>query len=340
MPRRRELTPQMRSRICELKSIGLSYAQVHQRYPEIPLGTIRSTIRREKDRDDNKTVPRSGRPRKISEEELERLRGLLSSGMTCKDLMKEIDADIHKRTLQRTLQALRKQNKQKGRQAPRPVSKTESKPEVISLVMANWRDEYHAALLVRDEREQANSSLYDAYSRLADRTAGLSTASKEQHHHQTSEEKASPAPQRKGTATAVESAQDKTGMASQTQLATARADLAAAQRSRAEIQDRLARTNAELDKLKAKSQQDTRKIASLEGERTHLTLRLKDRDLELRGKAKLLDNVQDELASLNLQLNMAEDRSSKLQRENKELVDRWMARMGQEADAMNEASRF
>jgi hypothetical protein len=51
-------------------------------------------------------------------------------------------------------------------------------------------------------------------------------------------------------------------------------------------------------------------------------------------------NVQDELASLNLQLNMAEDRSSKLQRENKELVDRWMARMGQEADAMNEASRF
>jgi chromosome segregation ATPase len=78
-------------------------------------------------------------------------------------------------------------------------------------------------------------------------------------------------------------------MASQTQLATVRADLAAAQRSRAEIQDRLARTNSELDKLKAKAQQDTRRIASLEGERTHLTLRLKDRDLELRGKAKLLD---------------------------------------------------
>jgi hypothetical protein len=53
-----------------------------------------------------------------------------------------------------------------------------------------------------------------------------------------------------------------------------------------------------------------------------------------------LQSVQDELASLNLQLNMAEDRSSKLRRENQELVDRWMARMGQEADAMNEASRF
>jgi hypothetical protein len=37
---------------------------------------------------------------------------------------------------------------------------------------------------------------------------------------------------------------------------------------------------------------------------------------------------------------MAEDRSSKLQRENQELIDRWMARMGKEADAMNEASKF
>lgn len=54
----------------------------------------------------------------------------------------------------------------------------------------------------------------------------------------------------------------------------------------------------------------------------------------------VMQNVQDELASLNLQLNMAEDRSSKLQRENQELIDRWMARMGKEADAMNEASRF
>jgi len=37
---------------------------------------------------------------------------------------------------------------------------------------------------------------------------------------------------------------------------------------------------------------------------------------------------------------MAEEQSQKLQRENKELVDRWMARMGQEADAMNVSSKF
>jgi hypothetical protein len=46
------------------------------------------------------------------------------------------------------------------------------------------------------------------------------------------------------------------------------------------------------------------------------------------------------MITLNLQLNMAEQRSNKLQGDNKDLIDRWMARMGQEADAMNDASRF
>lgn len=50
--------------------------------------------------------------------------------------------------------------------------------------------------------------------------------------------------------------------------------------------------------------------------------------------------MHDETVSLTLQLNMAEEKCRKLERENKELVDRWMARMGEEADAMNNASKF
>jgi hypothetical protein len=37
---------------------------------------------------------------------------------------------------------------------------------------------------------------------------------------------------------------------------------------------------------------------------------------------------------------MAEERSNRLQKENQELVDRWMARMGKEAEAMNDASKY
>jgi hypothetical protein len=45
------------------------------------------------------------------------------------------------------------------------------------------------------------------------------------------------------------------------------------------------------------------------------------------------------MITLNLQLNMAEQRSDKLEGDNKELIDRWMAQKGQEADAMNDALR-
>ncbi len=41
--------------------------------------------------------------------------------------------------------------------------------------------------------------------------------------------------------------------------------------------------------------------------------------------------------SLNLQLNVAEQQSAMLKKENKELVDRWVARMNKEVDAMNNA---
>lgn len=46
------------------------------------------------------------------------------------------------------------------------------------------------------------------------------------------------------------------------------------------------------------------------------------------------------MVSLNLQLNMAEQRAEKLEGENRELVERWMVRMGKEAEEMNRRSRW
>ena len=50
--------------------------------------------------------------------------------------------------------------------------------------------------------------------------------------------------------------------------------------------------------------------------------------------------MHDEHLSLNLQLNVIEDQNKELRRENQELIDRWMAKMGREAEVMNEASRY
>lgn len=46
------------------------------------------------------------------------------------------------------------------------------------------------------------------------------------------------------------------------------------------------------------------------------------------------------MIALNLQLSMAEKEREKVKKENKELVERWMKRMAQEADAMNLANEY
>ncbi|PKY03598.1 autophagy protein 16 [Aspergillus campestris IBT 28561] len=202
--------------------------------------------------------------------------------------------------------------------------------------MAPWGEEYSVALAVRDRREKANSAIYDAYTKLADRASRSTPTTAPPSGAQ------SPAAAARSPSTTDPKKQSK-GESAQSPhdlLALTRADLSEAQRSRSELQDRLNRTTADLEKLRKRNTLDGRRIKTLEQDATHLQLRLKDRDEELRGKAKLLDDFQDELASLNLQLNMAEERTGRLQRENQELVDRWMVRMGREAEAMNDASKY
>lgn len=79
------------------------------------------------------------------------------------------------------------------------------------------------------------------------------------------------------------------GPSPQNILSTTRADLAEAQRSRTELQERLARATTELERLRKRNNHDAKRINSMEGEIANLQLRLRDRDEELKGKAKLLE---------------------------------------------------
>ncbi|KAJ5227030.1 Autophagy-related protein 16 [Penicillium citrinum] len=209
--------------------------------------------------------------------------------------------------------------------------------------MAHWREEYLTALAVRDQREKANLSIYDAYTRLADSTAKLPA---------TIDTSGSPSGD-KGPSGTYESektafSQSRTAKKQQTEvepsvtelLNTTRAELAEAQRSRAELRDRLERATNEAEKLRKQIGKDGRRIHGLENEVAQQQKRRKDVEEELRGKAKLLNEFQDEIAALTLQVNMAERKAKKLGEENDDLVNRWMKRMGQEADAMNDASKF
>ncbi|KAI9709446.1 MAG: hypothetical protein M1820_003206 [Bogoriella megaspora] len=206
--------------------------------------------------------------------------------------------------------------------------------------MSSWIDEYYSALEVRDAREKAQSQYINAYTKLADRTAVLE-ANPVQPPTSPSpspsvKNVARPSASRRGKSTS-EKEEDATPADA---LARLRIDLATTQKSRADLQARLKPLNEELEKMKVKSERDLKRIEDLTREKVTLERKLRDREEELKGKARLVEEVQDEMVSLHLQLNMAEQRSEKLEKENKELVDRWMVRMGEEADAMNDASKW
>lgn len=199
--------------------------------------------------------------------------------------------------------------------------------------MVSWQEEYLSALRDRDRTEKFNKPMYDAYTKLAHRAAHLDAL----------------IPNKSLTSSSLTVAQTaKTNIVTAPHMSTAtgdaltrtRQDLSEAQRSKGVMQSRLELATEELQKRKLQSQLDNKRIGELTTERASLTTRMRDQDEELKGKGKLLEDVHDENLSLTLQLNVAEEQSQKLKRENKELVDRWMTRVGEEAEALNKASKF
>jgi hypothetical protein len=112
--------------------------------------------------------------------------------------------------------------------------------------------------------------------------------------------------------------------------------LAAAQQARSALEVEM----ASLAKLKQQSKAQGQLLEARNKEIMSLQRKINDRNEEISEGKKLVEQVQDEMISLNLQLNMAEDKAAKLRNENKDLIDRWMKKMGEEADRMNDQSKW
>ena len=120
MPRGRQLSPQLRARICELHSIRYTATQIRTIHPEIPIKTIRSVIRQFATRSDCLTLPRSGRPRILTEEQRDHIYDTVNHTnphITTRDLLREVDNVVKKRTVQKLCREL---GKRKWQQKQRP----------------------------------------------------------------------------------------------------------------------------------------------------------------------------------------------------------------------------
>ncbi|KAK1657402.1 autophagy protein 16 [Colletotrichum godetiae] len=189
--------------------------------------------------------------------------------------------------------------------------------------MADWRSEYLASIREQEKNNPVNLEIVQLCSQLSDHVAALEAENQVL--------KSKTAPEKKGKTTASENSSDPTIVQLQLQLAEAL-------RSNGTLKDRAKQAEDEAQTLRSEHKEDARKVRSLTVENTALTTKLRDREHELREKRKLVENVQDEMITMNLQMSMAEQERDKVKKENKELVDRWMKRMAQEADAMNLAN--
>ncbi|KZZ93856.1 Autophagy-related protein 16 [Moelleriella libera RCEF 2490] len=192
--------------------------------------------------------------------------------------------------------------------------------------MAGWREEYLSSLKEAELRIPVNMELVQTCSQMADRISALEA------EKAALECGASVVNAKKGT---VGSKGAGTSNADDPGVAQLRLDLAESLRSKGVTENRLRAAEVESSRLRTQSKSDARSIEGLTADKASLTTRLKDREHELREKRKLLEQVQDEMITLNLQMSVAEVERDKVKKENKELVDRWMKRMAQEADAMN-----
>jgi chromosome segregation ATPase len=177
---------------------------------------------------------------------------------------------------------------------------------------------------------------------LADRTAQLS-----RQQPQPVSNPASPSPQssqipplKERTGTPTKSSKETEPTAATDLLSTLRADLSATQKARATLQARLSDLTVQLSALSTQQKSSQSQVAALSKQVLETERKLQDRDEELRGKSKMVEQAQDEMVALELQFNLAEQRSERLERENKELVERWMKRMGEEAEKVNRDSRW
>jgi hypothetical protein len=84
----------------------------------------------------------------------------------------------------------------------------------------------------------------------------------------------------------------------------------------------------------------THRLAALRERRNDLELRAVLHGETLREKNQQIQVLQDELLATGISLNVLEAKSVKLQEENKELLERWLAKVEADADGMNEANQF
>lgn len=105
-----------------------------------------------------------------------------------------------------------------------------------------------------------------------------------------------------------------------------------------DVYSELAIKTDKLESLTVKFSQMKIEHEQLQKDHRMHVIRAKDYLDETKAKSLTVQQLHDEILALNIELNAAEQKIMKTEKENERLVDRWMNRVANEADRLNEAN--
>ncbi|KAK9373296.1 autophagy-related protein 16 [Lipomyces chichibuensis] len=179
---------------------------------------------------------------------------------------------------------------------------------------ADWRSTMVKSIeMERDVREMKNYYIIDAYTKLAERAVAAET----------------------------NSVRSTTGAGTNSrELARIRVELESLYNNQTTSKSTIQNLEAEAEKLKLYNARIDAEFEKLQLDKKKLESQLNTRDEEYRERNKSIQILQDEILTYQIQLNVAEDKVNKLEKENRELVNRWMERVSREAEKLNDANAF
>ena len=126
----------------------------------------------------------------------------------------------------------------------------------------------------------------------------------------------------------------------ETQLSGMRDELATLYKTQSHNAQRLLLLNEQLRDKEGHSQTSSLELHTLREQREKLQRTATDLKESLGEKDKTIMLLQDELNTLSLELNQIEARNDELKRDNAGLLQRWLDKMNEEAERMNEANVY
>lgn len=94
------------------------------------------------------------------------------------------------------------------------------------------------------------------------------------------------------------------------------------------------------EKLEVKQKQLDQKNSQLEAKIKSLNNKISNLNLEIKEKNKSIEIINDENLINQIQNNVLNDKIAKLTEENTQLIDRWMKKVSQDAEKLNDANQF